>query len=121
MRFSFVLALLPLFAACNSTNSTATSGSEQLSKDQEFEVIELKYASATETADTIAELLDARPRCAIEPSAATSSRSCSRSPRDGETRVLADPRTNSLLVTALAVDMVQLKELIAALDVEVKE
>lgn len=120
MRFSLILALLPLFAACNSTNTDTTSSSEKLSNEQAFEVIALKHASAMEMANTIDELLQHSPRCQIRVRKTQQAGSSSLKPQSVKIRVLADQRTNSLLVTANSQDMLQIRELVAALDVELK-
>lgn len=89
-----------------------------------FEVIPLEFASADEIADTIEELLEAGRRAAT---GANRAREGAAGPtgqlQQGttETRIMVDPRTNSLLVMAMPDDMPRIKELVARLDVDVVE
>jgi len=90
----------------------------------EFEVIPLEYAGADEIASTIEELLDASTRAAQglaqqNPAAAGATGQLVRGRT--ETKIMVDPRTNSLLVMAMPDDMPRIKELVARLDVEVIE
>lgn len=60
-----------------------------------FEVVPLRYAEATELAGLVGNVVDR-----------------------GKVRVLADPRTNSLLLAGSSADLAAVKELVAKLDVE---
>lgn len=72
-----------------------------------FEVVRLEHASARETAHTLSELIEAASRPARGQA------------RQSElaTSILADPRTNSLLVMATEDDMARLLDLVSLLDV----
>jgi len=89
----------------------------------EFEVIPLEFASAEEIADTLGELLEASKRAAqtrVQGQAAQGVTGAMQVGQ-GETKILTDPRTNSLLVMAMPDDMPRIKELVARLDVKVIE
>jgi general secretion pathway protein D len=93
------------------------------SVDPVFDVIPLEFASAEDVADLIDQLLEARGsgsrNVPVNPEA--------RGPggvlggAETEAKILVDGRTNSLLVMALPEDMPHIKELVAALDVDVVE
>ena len=90
----------------------------------EFEVIPLEYASADEIASTIEELLDASRRAVQggRPQQAVQQGATGQIQRgQTEAKIMVDPRTNSLLVMAMPLDMPGIKELIARLDVNVVE
>ncbi len=78
----------------------------------EFQIIKLEFAAAPELAATLTELLDASTR-AIQKEAGKSLSAST----DAGASVLADERTNSLLVTAPTDRMAELKTLITLLDV----
>jgi general secretion pathway protein D len=89
----------------------------------EFEVIPLEFASAEEISDTLGELLEASKRASqvrVQGQAAQGVTGAMQVGQ-GETKILTDPRTNSLLVMAMPDDMPRIKELVARLDVEVVE
>ena len=113
MRFSLILALLPVFAACNTTSPAATTAAhEEVIPDQEFVVIALEHASASDLARSIEDLVE---------SASRAGRRGSSSRSDVSIRILADQRTNSLLITAPTTSMILIKDLVAALDVQLQE
>ena len=89
----------------------------------EFEVIPLEFAAADEIADTIEELLEAGRRAAGQGGRQPQTQGVTSPIQRGqsETRIMVDPRTNSLLVMAMPEDMPQIKELVASLDVDVVE
>tara|TARA_R110002126_G_scaffold12416_17_gene54070 strand:- start:18698 stop:18982 length:285 start_codon:yes stop_codon:yes gene_type:complete len=84
-----LLASLLVLGACNSAPPAP-------SDSQNAQVIILEFADATEMAKTLTEFVG-----------------------NEQTTVRADPRTNSLLVTASQERLPQIKDLIARLDVEV--
>lgn len=89
----------------------------------EFEVIPLEFASAEEISDTLGELLEASKRASqvrVQGQAAQGVTGAMQVGQ-GETKILTDPRTNSLLVMAMPDDMPRIKELVARLDVKVIE
>lgn len=89
----------------------------------EFEVIPLEFASAEEIADTLSELLEASKRASqvrVQGQAAQGVTGAMQVGQ-GDTKILTDPRTNSLLVMAMPDDMPRIKELVARLDVNVIE
>ena len=87
-----------------------------------FETIQLEFASAEEISNTLDELLDASRRAVTgraqgNPNGVTA-------PIQGgntESKIMVDPRTNSLIVMAMPADMPRIKELVARLDVDVVE
>ncbi|MFT5150756.1 MAG: general secretion pathway protein D [Planctomycetota bacterium] len=89
----------------------------------EFEVIPLEYASADEIASTIEELLEASRRAVQGGRTAQPQQGATGQLQPGQTeaKIMVDPRTNSLLVMAMPLDMPGIKELIARLDVNVVE
>jgi len=101
---------------------------DDAAKDQgaitpEFEVIPLEFASAEEIADTLGELLEASKRASqvrVQGQAAQGVTGAMQVGQ-GETKILTDPRTESLLVMAMPEDMPRIKELVARLDVDVVE
>jgi general secretion pathway protein D len=89
----------------------------------EFEVIPLEFASADEVADTLGELLEASKRASqvrVQGQAAQGVTGAMQVGQ-GDTKILTDPRTNSLLVMAMPADLPRIKELVARLDVDVVE
>ena len=88
-----------------------------------FDVLPLEFAAAQDISDTLGQLLDAKQRqterTRSQPGAAGAPGTASAG--GGETKILVDARTNSLLVMALPGDLQQIKELVARLDVEVVE
>lgn len=91
----WILPLALVLAACSSPSKSSNSAP---SSSASVEVVALKYAVANDVARLLGELPALSPK----------------------TRVLADPRTNSLVVQADAADMPRIRELIAKLDVQVK-
>ncbi len=87
----------------------------------EFEVIKLAFASADEIAETLEELLEASQR-------ASRGANQQNRPQQGatagirqgevETKIMVDPRTNSLLVMAMPDEMPRIMELVARLDTD---
>ena len=94
-----------------------------VSIDPVFDVIPLVFASAEDVADLIDQLLEAQStaRRATAPGGDARGVSSALQGQDAEAKILVDLRTNSLLVMALPEDMPRIKELVAALDVEVVE
>jgi len=91
--------------------------------DPVFDLIPLEFASAEDVADLIDQLLEARTSSgrasgARDPQGVASALQGN---QGVEAKILTDLRTNSLLVMALPSDMPHIKELVAALDVEVVE
>ena len=88
----------------------------------EFEVIPVEFAAAEDLADILEKLLEASRRQQQQTRAQDAQGATGRlQSSGGETKILTDPRTNSLLVMALPEDMKAIKELIARLDVDVPE
>lgn len=91
----------------------------------EFEVIPLEFAAADEIADTIEELLEAGRRAGSGNNRGGQNQAQGVTgairQNQSETRIMVDPRTNSLLVMAMPADMPQIKELVASLDVDIIE
>jgi type II secretory pathway component GspD/PulD (secretin) len=88
--------LLLVLASCTSPASKATP--EAPKHAETVQVIPLQYSNAAELANTLNALFGRNP----------------------EVRVLADARTNSLLVAAGAADVAKIEDLVRRLDVEVK-
>jgi len=87
----------------------------------EFEVIKLEYASADELADTLEELLEASRRAANAAGNRTQqAQGATGALQQGtvETKIMVQPRTNSLLVMAMPDDMPSIMELVARLDID---
>lgn len=84
-----------------------------------FEVLKLEYAAADELAETLEELLEASRRAT-----STTRQGQAQGPTGAlqqgtvETKIMVQPRTNSLLVMAMPDDMPGILELIARLDVD---
>jgi general secretion pathway protein D len=89
----------------------------------EFEVIPLEFASAEEISETLGDLLEASKRATQVRAQGQQAQGVTGAIQvgQGETKILTDPRTNSLLVMAMPDDMPRIKELVARLDVEVVE
>ena len=89
----------------------------------EFELIRLEFADAEEIADTIEELLEASVQ-AERGAAQRQQQQGATAPipqGQSETKIMVDPRTNSLLVMAMPDDMPRIKELVARLDIDLVE
>lgn len=88
-----------------------------------FDVLPLEFAAAQDIADTLGQLLEAKQRQAersrTQPGAGGTPPTAAGG--GGETKILVDGRTNSLLVMALPDDLRSIKELVARLDVDVVE
>jgi general secretion pathway protein D len=88
-----------------------------------FDVLPLEFAAAQDISDTLGQLLEAKQRqterSRTQPGAAGAPGTATAG--GGETKILVDARTNSLLVMALPEDLQQIKELVARLDIEVVE
>ena len=85
-----------------------------------FEVIKLEYASADELAETLEELLEASRRAANTGNQARQAQGPTGALQQGtvETKIMVQPRTNSLLVMAMPEDMPAIMELVARLDID---
>ena len=127
MQLKIASLLTLLLAGCNSapradefaaTNAQAHPSFSQCEPEVEFQVIALQFASAPEIAEVVEELVQAASRTAVGAGPLYQSESTQ---RDSEIRVLADTRTNSLLVMAPKAVAQQIEELIAALDVEIQK
>jgi len=102
------LALAALASSCHvpkverpAHHAEAQASAPEQTVEPQYELIALEYASAPEMANTLSALIhDA-------------------SGRDDKLRVIADSRTNALLVYGTPERIAQLKELIAQLDREV--
>lgn len=94
--------------------------SQPRGEQAEFETIKLEFAAADEIASLVEELLDAAKRSAqqraVNPAAGATA---PLQTNQGETKIMTDPRTNSLIVMALPSEMPRIKELVARLDVDV--
>lgn len=94
--------------------------SQPRGEQAEFETIKLEFAAADEIATLVEELLDAAKRNAqqraVNPAAGATA---PLQTGQGDTKIMTDPRTNSLIVMALPSDMPRIKELVARLDVDV--
>jgi type II secretory pathway component GspD/PulD (secretin) len=100
---SIVLALtLPLTFACQTAPASEPVATRTLEAPS-FEVVPLQHAESRELAGTLSNLF----RTVVLPDG------------DRQVKIVADPRTNSLLVMAPAEHMELVKELVARLDVEV--
>lgn len=88
-----------------------------------FEVIPLEFAAAEDIADMIEQLLEASRRVIQQNQAGQAAAGATGNLRSGggETRILVDSRTQSLLVMALPDDMKNIKELVARLDIDIVE
>lgn len=87
----------------------------------QFEVIKLEYASADELSDTLEELLEASRRAANSGNRqGQNAQGATGSLQQGtvETKIMVQPRTNSLLVMAMPDDMPGIMELVARLDID---
>ena len=85
-----------------------------------FEVIKLEYASADELAETLEELLEASRRAANTGNQTQNRQGPTGQLQQGtvETKIMVQPRTNSLLVMAMPDDMPGIMELVARLDID---
>jgi general secretion pathway protein D len=87
-----------------------------------FEVIPLQYAAAEDLSDILEQLLEAQQRNIQQRRNQQAQGATGQiQAGGGETKILTDPRTNSLLVMALPEDMNSIKQLVARLDVELVE
>ena len=87
-----------------------------------FEVIPLQWAAAQDISDVIEQLLEASRRVQERNRTVQQQGATAQIPQGGgESKIMVDPRTNSLLIMALPEDMQNIKELVAQLDVEVIE
>ena len=88
-----------------------------------FEVLKLEFAAAEDLADILEQLLDAQAQQeqARRNQAAAEGATGQIAGRGGETKILTDTRTNSLLVMALPEDLTNIKQLVARLDVDLVE
>ena len=88
-----------------------------------FETIQLEFASAEEISNTLEELLDASRRAVTGRVQQAGAQGVSAPLQGGntESKIMVDPRTNSLIVMAMPADMPRIKELVARLDVDTVE
>lgn len=88
-----------------------------------FDILPLEFAAADEIAGTIEELLDASQRAAQAGAQNQAPQGVTGALRRGqsETKIMVDPRTNSLIVMAMPDDMPAIRELVARLDSEIHE
>ncbi|MBK7644015.1 MAG: hypothetical protein IPJ19_13355 [Planctomycetes bacterium] len=88
-----------------------------------FETIQLEFASADEISNTLDELLDASRRAVTGRAQVATANGVSAQIQGGnaESKIMVDPRTNSLIVMAMPTDMPRIKELVARLDVDTVE
>ena len=87
----------------------------------EFDIIKLEFAAADDIASLVEELLDASRRAQQQRAQGQPQGQGVTSPLQsgqGETKIMTDPRTNSLIVMAMGEDMPRIKELVARLDVD---
>lgn len=86
----------------------------------QFEVVKLVHASADELADTLEELLEASRRAANTGNRPAQAQGATGQLQQGtvETKIMVQPRTNSLLVMAMPDDMPGIMELVARLDID---
>lgn len=88
----------------------------------EFTLIPLEYAAADEISATIEDLLEASRRAVSSTRAPQQQGATAAIPQqEAQTRILTDPRTNSLLVMAMPEEMPRIKQLVAQLDVDTIE
>lgn len=97
------IVLLALLSACSSTRERGEPGTPapraaeaSLASDHDVEVIPLKYAIAKDVANVVESAL-----------------------RRKETRIVADQRTNSVVVSGSRADIAAIQDLVARLDVPV--
>ena len=88
-----------------------------------FDILPLEFAAADEIAGTIEELLDASRRATQAGQQQAQAQGVTTTMRRGqtETKIMVDPRSNSLIVMAMPEDMPSIKELVARLDVDLPE
>ncbi len=86
----------------------------------QFEVVKLEYASADELSDTLEELLEASRRAANTGQRQGQAQGATGQLQQGtvETKIMVQPRTNSLLIMAMPDDMPGIMELVARLDID---
>ncbi len=88
-----------------------------------FEVIKLEFAAAEDLQSILEELLDAQSRQNNVRRAAAGANGATGQVAGGagDSKIITDPRTNSLLVMALPEDLVNIRQLVARLDVDLIE
>ena len=84
----------------------------------EFDIVPMEFASATDVADLLDQLLEA-DRAARQASAQNPSGTPGGNRQQPEAKVLVQNRTNSLLIMAMPDEMPRIKEMIARLDIDV--
>lgn len=86
-----------------------------------FEVIPVEFASAPDMSEMLEQLLDAKQRQQerSRTQAGAQGATGTITQGGGETKIMVDARTNSLLIMALPDDMQNIKELVARLDVDI--
>jgi type II secretory pathway component GspD/PulD (secretin) len=124
-----LLLILLLLASCDSmprrVSQTETSDRREARDPESIQVVPLRYAVADELAKTLNDLFDASARAA-ENRVDKQGGCVLRLPGaplpkpEPTTRVLADARTNSLVIRASAEDLPRILELVARLDTEVR-
>jgi general secretion pathway protein D len=95
--------VLTLLCACQATSTVEPVVLQETAAPSSIEIITLENASARELAGTLSGLLRAASSGGAGP----------------KMTVMADQRTNSLLILAPPAEMARLRDLIALLDVEV--
>ncbi|MCK6446992.1 MAG: hypothetical protein L6Q99_11415 [Planctomycetes bacterium] len=88
-----------------------------------FEIIPIEFASGTDLAEMLDDLLEAQKRAAQAQRAqgAAQGATAQLAGTGQESKIIVDKRTNSLIVMAMPEDMQHIKELVARLDVDVVE
>lgn len=88
-----------------------------------FEIIPIEFASGSDLAEMLDELLEAQKRAAQAQRAAGAQQGATAqlAGTGQESKIIVDKRTNSLIVMAMPEDMQHIKELVARLDVDVVE
>lgn len=86
----------------------------------EFDMVKLEYTSAEELQPIIEELLEAENQQRAGQQGANGPQGVLNR-NTGESKIIVEPRTNSLLISALPEDMPRIQELIAQLDVDIVE
>ncbi|MBI5362650.1 MAG: hypothetical protein HZA53_05690 [Planctomycetes bacterium] len=114
--FAPALLLLVLHIACTSPSSTSVARAEAT---VDVEVVPLKHAAAAEIQELVLELVEAAHWAAKAPKSGNVNGITATGVEFGpELRVLADPRTNSLVITGTREERERLREWVARLDVE---
>jgi general secretion pathway protein D len=89
-----------------------------------FEIIPIEFASGSDMAEMLDDLLEAQKRAAQAQRAAGGAGQGATAQLAGtgqESKIIVDKRTNSLIVMAMPEDMANIKQLVAQLDVDVLE